>query len=260
MNRDRAMGVLEHLGELKRRMIRVGVVFLVFTIVAAVFYEQVFDFLREPAEKALAEAEGQIIFTQVAEAWGAAMKVAVILGFTAAMPYFLLELTLFLRAGLSPRERRYLYFFFPFAVLSFAAGVWFGFVMLIPPAINFLLTFGSELATPFPTIGSYVGLLIALSFWMGLIFELPIVMFFITKLGVVNSSWFIKQWRWMVLFAFVLGAVVTPTFDPITQSMVAGPVIVLYVTGIALAKMAERGKGEADSDVAVAETPAGGSE
>lgn len=261
IDRERAMSILEHLGEFKRRMIRVSVAFLVFTIIAAVFYDQIFEFLRKPAEDALEGAEGQIIFTQVAEAWGAAMKVAVILGFTATMPYFLFELTMFLRSGLSPRERRYLYFFLPFSILSFGAGVWFGFVILIPPAINFLLTFGSELATPFPTIGSYVGLLIALSFWMGLIFELPIVMFFLSKLGVVNSSWYLRQWRWMVLFAFVLGAVVTPTFDPITQSLVAGPVIVLYVTGTIMAKFAERGteSEEEDADASVADSPSGGS-
>ena len=73
MNRDRAMSVLEHMGELKRRMIRVSIAFLVFTIIAAVFYDQIFEFLRKPAEDALAGSEGQIIFTQVAEAWGAAM-------------------------------------------------------------------------------------------------------------------------------------------------------------------------------------------
>lgn len=259
MNRDRAMSILEHLDEFKRRMIRVSVVFLIFTILGVVFYEQIFEFLRGPAEEALANADGEIIFTQVAEAWGAAMKVAVTLGFAATMPYFLFELTMFLRSGLKPHERRYLYFFFPFAVLSFAAGVWFGFVMLLPPAINFLLVFGSELATPFPTIGSYVGLLLALSIWMGLIFEMPIVMFFMAKVGIANSRWLIKQWRWMVLLAFVLGAIVTPTFDPITQSLVAGPVVILYTTGILLAKWAERGKAKTDNETPVAESPSGGS-
>lgn len=248
MNRDRAMSILEHLDEFKRRMIRVVIVLVIFTIIAAVFYEPIFNFLQAPAIEALDKADGDIIFTQVAEAWGAAMKVAVIIGFAATMPYFLLELTLFLRTGLQPHERRYLYFFFPFATISFAAGVWFGFAMLIPPAIKFLLTFGAELATPYPTIGSYVGLLISLSFWMGLIFELPIVMFFITKLGAASSAWFIKQWRWTVLFAFVLGAVVTPTFDPVTQSLVAGPVILLYATGTALAWFAERGKTHSESE------------
>lgn len=261
MNRDRAVSILEHLNELKRRMVRVAIAFLVFTILAAVFYEQIFEFLRKPAEQALAEAEGDIIFTQVAEAWGAVMKVSVILGFTATMPYFLFELTMFLRSGLTPKERRYLYFFFPFSVLSFAAGVWFGFEVLIPPAINFLLTFGSELATPLPTIGSYIGLLISLSFWMGLIFELPIVMFFLAKLGMVNSRWYMKQWRWTVLFAFVLGAIITPTFDPVTQSLVAGPVIGLYITGTVLARFAERGKEkiEAEDEGVMTESPSGGS-
>ncbi len=253
------MSILEHLGELKRRMIRVSIAFLIFTIAAAVFYEQIFEFLREPAEEAVAKSNGDIIFTQVAEAWAAVMKVSVIIGFAATMPYFLFELTMFLRSGLQPHERRYLYFFFPFSVLSFAAGVWFGFEVLIPPAINFLLTFGSELATPFPTIGSYISLLISLSLWMGLIFELPIVMFFLSKLGVVNSRWYMRQWRWTVLFAFVLGAVVTPTFDPVTQSLVAGPVIGLYVVGTALARFAERGR-DADTESTPEGSPAGGGE
>ena len=92
-------------------------------------------------------------------------------------------------------------------------------------------------------------------------------MFFLSKIGVVSSSWYIRQWRWMVLFAFVLGAVVTPTFDPITQSLVAGPVIVLYATGTSLARFAERGRSEPededeagqDPEPAVADSPSGGS-
>ncbi len=262
MDRDRAMSILEHLGEFKRRMIRVALAFIVFTVVAAVFYDQIFEFLRKPAEDAIAKADGDIIFTQVAEAWGAAMKVSVIIGFTVTMPYFLFELTMFLRSGLMANERRYLYFFMPFSVLSFAAGVAFGFLVLIPPAINFLLTFGSELATPFPSIGSYVSLLISLSVWMGLIFELPIVMFFLARLGIVSSSWYMKQWRWMVLFAFVLGAVVTPTLDPVTQMLVAGPVIALYVVGTGLARIGERGKeeDEGEAETAVTESPSGASD
>lgn len=257
MNNARAMSILEHLGELKRRMVRVAFVFLIATVVAGIYYEPIFEFLRAPAEEALDVAEGQLIFTEVTEAWAAAMKVAVIIGFTATIPYFLLELTLFLRPGLKPNERKYLYFLFPFGTISFAAGVWFGFAVLIPPAVHFLLTFGSELATPYPKIGSYISMLISLMFWMGLIFELPIVMFFLSKIGVVDSSWLIKQWRWTVLFAFVLGALVTPTLDPVTQSLVAGPVIGLYVVGIGLAKLAERGR---EDTALAAESPAGGSD
>ena len=251
------MGILEHLDELKRRMIRVAIVFLLATVVAGIFYEQIFEVLRQPAVEALDEAEGGIIFTEVAEAWGAVMKVSVILGFAVTVPYFLFELTMFLRPGLKPHERRYLYLLFPFGTLSFAGGVLFGFLVLIPPAISFLLTFGSELATPYPKIGSYISLMISLSVWMGLIFELPIVMFFLSKIGVVNSRWLIRQWRWLILFAFVLGAIVTPTLDPVTQSLVAGPVIALYIIGIVLVKIAERG---GEKEPAAAGSPAGGSD
>jgi sec-independent protein translocase protein TatC len=253
------MSILQHLDELKRRMIRVALVFLAATIAAAFFYEQIFEFLRQPATEALAEAEGDLIFTEVAEAWSAVMKVSVVLGFSAAVPYFLFELTMFLRPGLKPHERKYLYFLFPLGTLSFAAGAWFGFVVLIPPAVHFLLIFGSELATPYPKIGSYISLMISLSVWMGLIFELPIMLFFLTKIGIVNSRWLILQWRWTVLSAFVLGAIVTPTLDPVTQALVAGPVIGLYIVGIGLSKIAERGKKPEDGPV-TAESPAGGSE
>ena len=258
MDRARAMSILEHLGELKRRMVRVAIVFLLATVAAGIFYEPIFEFMRDPAVKALGETGGEIISTTPAEAWSAAMKVAVILGFTATIPYFLLELTLFLRPGLKPNERRYLYFLFPFGTFSFALGVWFGFEVLIPPAIYFLLTFGEELATPYPAIGPYTSFMISLMFWMGLIFELPVVMFFLAKIGIVDSRWLIRQWRWMVLFAFVLGAVITPTFDPVTQSLVAGPVVFLYTTGIILVKFGERGANKEQS--LTAETPAGGSE
>jgi sec-independent protein translocase protein TatC len=250
------MTVLEHLGELKRRLIRVGIVFLIFTVTAFVFYQELFEFLRRPAEEALANSDGDIVFGRIAEAWSATAKVAVIVGFSAALPFFLFELTMFLRPGLTPREQKYLYLLLPGGTLSFAAGVWFGFEIILPPAVNFLLTFGSELATPLISIDSYVTLLISLMMWMGMIFELPIVMFFLAKLGVVGYRWFSKQRRWAVLFAFVLGAIITPTFDPATQSLVAGPVIVLYEAGIWLSRLAERGRQEAP----LAEGPVGGSE
>lgn len=244
MNDARVMTVLEHLGEFKRRMMRVGVVFLVFTIAAIVFYEPLFDILKAPAQEALANADGELIFTKVTEAWGAVAKVGVIVGFSLSMPVFLWEMMMFLRPGLTPSERKYLYFLVPLGTISFAIGVWFGFAVLLPPAINFLLTFGSELATPLITIGSYVGLMISMMFWMGLIFELPIVMFFLAKIRLIDSKSLGRQRRWAILAAFVLGAIITPTFDPVTQSMVAGPIIVLFEAGLWLAKLAERGRDE----------------
>ena len=244
MNDSRAMSILEHLGEFKRRMIRVGIVFLVMTIAAFVLHEPIFDVLKGPAEDALEGKSGEIVLIQVTEGLAVTTKIAVIVGFALTVPYLLFELSMFLRPGLSSRERKYLYLMAPGGTISFAAGVAFGFFILLPPAIDFLLDFGAGIATPLIALGLYVNLMVALLFWMGLIFEMPIVMFLLAKLGVLNARWLAKQRRWAILGAFVLGAVITPTFDPATQSMVAGPIIVLFELGLQLAKFAQRGRHE----------------
>jgi len=134
----------------------------------------------------------------------------------------------------------------PASVLSFAAGVAFGYYVLLPPAINFLLNFGGDIATPFIRIGSYVGLVTSLLFWLGAIFELPIVIFFLAKIGVVTPQWLAGKRKWVVVLAFVAGAMITPTFDPVNQSLVAGPIIVLYELGYWLARFGVRKKGKRD--------------
>ena len=241
MTDRRLMTVLEHMDEIKRRLLRVAIVFLVFTVAAIIFYEQLFEWIKKPTNDALSIAEGEIIFTKVTEAWASVAKVGVVVGFSLSVPVFLWESMMFLRPGLTPSERKYMYLLVPLGTISFGIGTWFGFAILLPPAIKFLLTFGSELATPLITIGNYVSLMISLMFWMGLIFELPLIMFFMTKMGVIHSKGLAKQRRWAILIAFVLGALITPTFDPITQSMVAGPIIVLFEVGLQLSKLAERG-------------------
>ena len=163
---------------------------------------------------------------------------------------------MFLRPGLTPVERRYLYLLTPGGLLAFAAGVSFAYFVLLPPAINFLLSFGGDVATPLIRIGSYVTLITTLLFWMGLIFELPIVIFFLTRIGVVNTRWLGRQRRWAILLAFVLGALITPTFDPLNQALVAIPVIVLFEVGYWLARLGERGKARRDDSAAEATPPA----
>ena len=124
-----------------------------------------------------------------------------------------------------------------FILLSFAAGAAFGYYVLIPPAINFLINFGGDIAEPTILIGNYVNLVVMLLFWMGVVFETPAVMFLLAKLRIVSPAGFSKWRRHWVVVAFVLGAIITPTFDPINQTLVAGPLIVLYEVGIWLSKV-----------------------
>ena len=143
--------------------------------------------------------------------------------------------------GLTSREKRYLYALFPGAILSFVAGAAFGYYALLPPALNFLLEFGSDIATPMIRIGNYINLVVTLLFWLGVAFETPLVIFFLSKIGLVTPRSLARQRRLAVVLAFILGALITPTFDPVNQSLVALPIIFLYELGIVLSRVARLG-------------------
>ena len=125
-------------------------------------------------------------------------------------------------------------------LLAFAAGAAFGYLVLIPPAINFLINFGGEIAEPTVRISSYINLMTMLLFWMGIVFETPLVMLILARFGVVSAAGFARWRRHWIVVAFILGALITPTFDPINQSLVAIPLIILYEVGILLSKLARR--------------------
>jgi sec-independent protein translocase protein TatC len=108
--------------------------------------------------------------------------------------------------------------------------------------IKFLLTFGSEIASPYIKIGNYTNIIISLLFWMGLIFETPLIMFFLSKIGVVNYKVLSRFRRHTIVLAFIVGAIITPTIDPITQSLVALPIIIMYEAGIWLSRLAKTKK------------------
>ena len=139
------------------------------------------------------------------------------------MPFVLYQIVRFVSPGLNPSERRYLYALMPAVVVAFILGAAFGYRVLFPPAIHFLLSFGNEIATPYIRIGNYVSLMISLLLWMGVVFETPIVLFFLSRIGIVSPQQLGRQRRYAVVVAFILGALITPTFDPINQTLVAPP-------------------------------------
>lgn len=240
--RDRPIPVADHLKELRKRLTWSVVTIIIFTGIAFIFHEQILEFLMKPAQGFTNIPNQKPVYTELTEFIGIAMKASLLVGLFASLPFVLLQLVLFVAPGLSTKERRYLYLLLPVSVLVFLAGAGFGYRILFPPAVKFLLSFGSDVATPYIRIGNYVNLMISLLFWMGIVFETPVILFFLSKIGVVTPRFLAKQRRWAIVVAFILGAIITPTFDPINQTLVALPIIVLYETGIWLAKLARRGK------------------
>ena len=236
------MSAAEHIAELRRRVTMSAIVIVACTGVAFFFHAEILTLLMEPAQGFANVPSGKPVFLDLTEFIGVAMKVSLLVGLTASLPFVLYQMIMFLSPGLEPDERFYLYMLMPVSLIVFLIGAAFGYRILFPPAIHFLLSFGSDIATPLPRIGAYMNLMLSLLFWMGLIFELPIVLFFLSRIGVVTSEWLGRRRRYAFVISFVLGAIITPTFDPINQTLVALPIVVLYEMGVWLAKLGGRNR------------------
>ena len=243
--RDLPLG--KHLEELRKRLAISAIVLVATTVVSFVFYKQIIRLLLCPADDfgPAIGGESGLVFIEITEMLAATLKVSLVAGFMLAFPVILYQVIMFVAPGLTPREKRYLLTFMPGVLLAFVAGVAFGYFVLIPPALNFLLTWGDDVATPLIRIGNYINVVVMLLFWMGVVFETPVVMFILAKLGIVSWRGFAKWRRHWVVVAFILGALITPTFDPINQSLVALPLIVLYELGIWLSRLVARGRSRA---------------
>ena len=238
---DHAMSVLAHLDELKKRLFRVAIVAVIFIGVAVANFSWIFERFTADSRELIEAAGGDIIQLTLTEAWVAAAKLAVMVGLAAALPYFLWEMARFFRPGMKSNERKYIYLLVPAALVSFAIGASFAYLILIPRLFEFMLQFQGNLAVPQITSASVVSMTVGIVFWLGIIFELPIVMFLLAKIGLLSSKWLKTKRRWMILVAFIFGAAVTPT-DPISQVIVAIPVMLLFEIGMLLVKFAERGR------------------
>ena len=239
--------ILAHLAELRRRLIISVLALLVGAGVAFFFFERIIQLLVRPARDLESAAGGQLVFTAVTELLTTSIKVSFVAGFILAFPVVLFQVIMFVAPGLTSRERRYLLGFMPGALLAFLAGVAFAYFVLTPPALHFLLTFGSDVATPMIRVSNIVNLMVRLLFWMGIAFETPLVMYLLAQLGIVSARRMAKFRRYWVVVAFILGAIITPTVDPVNQALVAGPLLALYEVGILLARIAGRGRSSSEA-------------
>ena len=236
---EKRLTLLGHFQELRKRLIRSIIAVVITTAISFIFYEWIFYILLLPAH------DINLIFIEMTEMVGTIMKVCLTSGLILAMPYLTLQAILFVSPALTRREKRYVYMILPWIAFMFLAGVVFGYFILIPPASTFLLTFGSDIATPQIKIGNYISIITRLLLAIGLVFEMPVVITFLARIGIVNSKWLASKRKMAVIVAFILAAIITPTFDPINQSLVAVPLIILYEIGIWLAKLVQRKKAEA---------------
>ncbi len=240
-NNEEKLSVLGHLGELRKRLIRSLIAVVITSILSFIFYEQIFDILIFKDMHLISVDITELLQAiKLTETLGTIMRVSLVSGIILAMPFLTYELIMFVSPALTSREKKYVYLILPWIVLMFAAGVVFAYFIVVPKAINFLMTFGSDIVTIRPTISDYINVVTRFLLVIGLVFEMPVLTTFLARLGILKPKWLADKRKAAIIVAFILAAMITPTIDPGTQSLVAVPLIILYEMSIWLAKLVYR--------------------
>jgi sec-independent protein translocase protein TatC len=233
-----AMGFLEHLEELRRRIIysllAVGVGFLL----CWGYAERIYEIMQRPIMVALQRngMSEKLVYLNPTEPFNMYLKVALLAGLFVASPFVLYQVWAFISPGLYRNEKRYVVPFMFSTVGLFLAGGYFGYKLVYPQALQFLINFGKQFQ-PMITIGEYTDLFLTIIIGMGAIFEMPILVFFLALMGIVTAGWMWRNLRYSILVIFIVAAILTPTTDILNMCVFAAPMIALYVLSIAVAWM-----------------------
>jgi sec-independent protein translocase protein TatC len=227
------MTFLEHLDELRKRITHaVGALFVGF-LVALAFINRVVAFVYQRLTTDI--PGGHLIYTEPSEAFILMIKIAALCGVLIASPYIMWQVWLFIAPGLYAKEKKLA---IPFVIASsslFVGGAAFAHYVVFPAAWKFFAGFSNEFITFTPRIEPVFGLYVKLLLGMGLVFQMPVLMFVLARLGIVSAGFLAKNFKYATLLIFILAAVITPDSSPVSQVLVAGPMVGLYIIGIGVA-------------------------
>jgi len=242
---EEAMSFTEHLEDLRKRLFRVVIGAFVGFLACYAFKEDLFHLLMKPLLEVL-PPESTMIFTSLPEAFFTYLKVSFVAGVFLASPYIFYQIWRFVGPGLYDTEKKFLIPIALFSALFFVTGALFGYFVVFPLGFNFFMGYATEMIQPMPSLREYLSFSIKLLFAFGLAFELPLFIFFLARLGIVNSKGLRKHRKYAILLAFVASALLTPP-DIISQVLMSGPLVVLYELGILVAYIWGKEKKERDS-------------
>lgn len=236
---DRPMTLVEHLEELRRRLFISVLAFAAGTILSFLVVERILTVLIRPV--------GSVVFTAPTEAFFIRIKVAALAGVFISLPVILYQIWRFVSVGLTATERRYTRSLLPFSLLLFAGGGAFAFFAIMPVGVRFLLSYQTPTLVPMISIGAYTSFATAFVLSFGLVFQMPIVILFLARIGVVTPASLAAGRRYALLGIVVLSAVLTPGGDLVSQLLMAVPTYLLYEASIWIARVAAPRRGVQES-------------
>ena len=240
MNDDKKQPFLSHLEELRKRLITCAIAVGIGFVISYIFSERLFRILISPLMRVMPEGD-RLIFTNLPEMFLTYLKTALVTGILFVAPVIFYQLWMFIAPGLYQNEKRFVVPFVVFSTILFVGGALFGYFIVFPFGFKFFLGFANEYIQALPSVKQYFSFSIKLLFAFGIVFELPVVIFFLSKMGLVTPEFLRKKRKYALLLTFVMAAILTPP-DVITQLMMAGPLILLYEIGIIIARIARRRK------------------
>jgi sec-independent protein translocase protein TatC len=232
------MGFFEHLEELRKRLIVSIVAVFACFLACWAWAPEIFNFLARPIRKVLPAGQ-DLSYTTLTEPFLMYFRVALLAGTLLASPILIWQVWLFISPALYRREKKWILPFVGFGVLFFLSGCAFAYYEAFPLVVGFLIGVGKDFHAVI-TINEYVSMATKLILGLGLCFEMPMLIFFLARLGIVSERWLMAKFKYAVLIIFIIAAVITPTPDIATQCVFAFPMIALYLLGVGVAWMFRR--------------------
>ena len=232
------MPFMAHVAELRKRLMISAIAIGAGFGICYPFHERLLQFITDPLIKVLPQGQ-RLIYTSLPEAFFTYLKISFLAGLLLSLPVILYQIWLFIAPGLFKHERRYAFIFVLATTVLFLGGAVFGYRMVFPYGFKFFVGFESELIQPLPALKQYISFSMRLLLAFGLVFELPIVIAFLAKMGLVTDKLLRKNRKWAFLLMFVIGAMFTPP-DVITQLLMAMPLMILFEISIYIAMVITR--------------------
>lgn len=242
MNNEERMPFLKHIEELRTRIIYSGIAILIFFIPSYLFSHYIFDFLMLPVRNNL-PADSYMIFTRPAEGFITYLKVAIFSAFVFSFPFILLQFWKFISPALYKHEKKIAIPFIVFGTVFFMTGAAFCYFLAAPKGLQFLLgEYSSEYVRAFPSIKEALSFLMSLMIGFGIVFEFPLVIFVLSRLGLVTSGWLREKRKYAILLSSIAAAAITPTTDAISMMFMLVPLFIFYEIGIIVAAVFGKSK------------------
>ncbi len=240
-NEDPKMSLTEHLTELRKRLTNSLIAVAVAFLGCYFFKDHLFDIITAPLIRALPE-KSYLIYTGLTQAFFTYMKISFFAALIVTSPFIFYQVWKFVSPALLPREKMYVIPFVLSSTILFVGGILFGYFVVLPPAFAFFVSFNNQYLQAMITFNDYLSLFVKFLLGFGLSFQLPILIFFLAKLGIVTDKLLSKNRKYAILLIFIVAAILTPSPDALSQILMAIPLLFLYEVSIFIAKFAKKKK------------------